>query len=242
VAQGLLKDDAAALMAPYLKLMREGRPWVILKWAQSIDGKIATRCGDSKWISSPPSRRRVHLLRGRVDAVVVGVETVRVDDPRLTCRGARVKRVATRVVLDPALRTPTSAMLVKTSGQFPTLIVTAKGHGHLVKARTLSRRGVEVLEVRRSGSGLDLTALLREMGRRGMANVLVEGGGRTLGRFMDAMLADEAWVFVSPRLIGGEKAPCALAGSGPKSMRDVSLPSTVESKRSGSDLFYRLLF
>lgn len=242
VAQGLLEEEAAALMAPYLKLIRDGRPWVILKWAQSIDGKIATRSGDSKWISGPDSRRKVHRLRGRVDAIIVGVETVRVDDPLLTCREARTRRVAVRVVLDPKLRIPVSANLVKTAVQTPTLIVTAKGNAARPKARSLCRRGVELMEVKRRGSGLDLNRVLRTLGIRGMSNVMVEGGGRTLGRFMDAALADEAWVFVAPRLIGGEQAPGALAGSGPASMKQIRPLRHVERKRSGDDVFYRLLF
>ncbi len=242
VERGLLEADAARMMAPYLKLMREGRPWVILKWAQSIDGKIATRGGDSKWISSPASLKRVHRLRGRVDAVVVGVETARVDDPELTCREGRARRVATRVVIDPQLRLSTKAKLIKSAEETPTLVFTSNAMSNSSKVKAFRERGVEVAGLRRRGRDLDLGQMLELMGARGMANIMVEGGGRTLGRFVDAKLADEAWVFVSPRLIGGKEAPGALGGLGAKQMSEVYAPKKVERTRSGDDLFYRLMF
>jgi len=240
VAIGLLEPDAVALNAPYLKLECGGRPWVILKWAQSLDGKIATRTGDSKWISGEKSRRYTHRIRGRVDAIIVGVGTVVKDDPLLTCRYGRPRRLASRIVIDPQLRTPKRVRLVRTARQMPTLIVTDRQAAKGERAMWFRRGGIEVLGVRRTRTGLDLSALLDELGRRRMTNVLVEGGGKTLGAFFDADLADEAVVFVAPRLIGGESAVSPLAGRGPALMKDLRPPAFVRVSRCGTDRVYRL--
>lgn len=238
---GLCEEEARELNGPYLKLKGTGRPWVILKWAQSIDGKIATRTGDSKWISGEKSRRMVHKLRGLVDAVVVGVGTVIADDPALTCRHVKARRTATRIVIDPHLRTPVAAQLVRTASKVPVIIATDKRRSGSQKARRLVRAGVEVLGLPMRRSGLDLDALLADLGSRGMTNVLVEGGGRTLGAFLDAGLADEAVIFVSRRLIGGAAAPSALAGRGPDRIADAVCPLRTSLCRCGEDDVYRLL-
>lgn len=240
VSVGLCDDQARHLNAPYLKLKGTGRPWVILKWAQSIDGKIATRTGDSKWISGEQSRRYAHKIRGRVDAIVVGVATVVADDPALTCRHDKPRRIASRVVLDPRLRTPPDARLVRTARKVPTIIVTDRRQTGSAKARRLARLGVEILGVRSSRSGLDLDGLLQVLGRRQMTNIMVEGGGRTLGTFLDAGLADEAVIFVSRRLIGGRQAPSALAGQGPARIADSPRPTWTEVTRCGDDDVYHL--
>lgn len=239
VEEGLCRAEAVRLNGPYLKGRALGLPWVILKWAQSIDGKIATRTGDSRWISCEASRKWVHQVRGRVDAVVVGVGTVIADDPMLDCRHGKPRRVAARVVIDPHLRTPSNARLVRTAGAFPTIIVTARGI-RPSGIRPFERAGVEILPVRESKDGLDLRAMLAELGRRGMANVLVEGGGKTLGSFQDRGLADEAVVFVSRRLIGGADAISPLAGRGPGLMKELEPPVWVKLARIGTDDVYRL--
>lgn len=238
---GLCEAAAVALNAPYLKRQHTGRPWVILKWAQSLDGRIATRTGDSKWISSEESRRRTHRIRGRVDAVVAGVGTVIADDPMLTCRHERARRTAVRIVLDTHLRTPVSSQLVRTAREVPTVIV-ADRRASAAARRRHERAGVEILPIRSSKAGLDLGQLLDELGRRGMTNVMVEGGGKTLGAFIDAGLADEAIVFVSPRLIGGSAATSAIGGRGLDAVRQAAMPEGVRISRSGPDVLYRLRF
>lgn len=240
VETGLLEPEARRLNAPYLKLQRTGRPWIILKWAQSLDGKLATRSGDSKWISGEASRGLAHRLRGRIDAVIVGVGTVLADDPLLTCRVGRPRRIAARIVLDPDLRTPPGARVLRTAGAVPTIIVTGAQRGRTRKANTLARRGAEILPLPGSKANFDLGRLLDELGRRGMTNVMVEGGGRTLGAFHDAALADEAIVFVSPRLIGGDNAPSALGGTGPDHMHDLRSPASIRVSRLGTDFVYHL--
>lgn len=236
---GLGEAEAVRLNGPYLKRQRLGRPWVILKWAQSIDGKIATRTGDSQWISGEQSRRWVHKLRGRVDAVIVGVGTATHDDPQLTCRQGRPSRTATRIVIDPHLRTPAKALLVRTARQTPTILVASRD-ARPARMKPLVKAGVEILTVRATRNGLDLAAMLAELGKRGMTNVLVEGGGKTLGAFHDSGLADEAVVFVSRRLIGGEAAISPLSGRGPAMMTDVRHPIRTTLTHMGDDDVYRI--
>ena len=240
VAVGLLEAEAMELNRPYLKLQRHGRPWVILKWAQSIDGRIATRSGDSQWISCERSRALAHRIRGRVDAVIIGVGTALADDPLLTCRHGRPKRTAVRIVIDPRLRLPLNSQLVRTARKAPAMVVTDRRSAEGPAARKLTRAGVEVLGMPATRSGLDLGCLLDELGRRRMTNVMVEGGGRTLGHFYDADLADESVIFVAPRLIGGATAIAPLTGLGPANMKDVRRPAHVTVTRSGDDLMYVL--
>jgi diaminohydroxyphosphoribosylaminopyrimidine deaminase/5-amino-6-(5-phosphoribosylamino)uracil reductase len=240
VEVGLLQEQARALNAPFFKLQATGLPWVILKWAQSIDGKIATRRGESQWITSPPARRAAHALRGRVDANIVGVNTVFADDPMLTCRLARPLRIATRVILDRRLRTPPDCKLVRTARRAPTLIVT--GQVSAARRRPFEGAGCEVLVLPNPQRRDALRRLLRALGRRGFTNVMVEGGGKVLGAFVDQRLADEAVIFVAPRLIGGSAAPGPLGGVGPEAMNDLPATNVVDLRRIGPDYCYRLLF
>jgi diaminohydroxyphosphoribosylaminopyrimidine deaminase/5-amino-6-(5-phosphoribosylamino)uracil reductase len=241
-AKGLCHEMALSLTAPFVKLQQSGRPWVILKWAQSLDGKIATRTGDSQWITNDKSRRSAHQLRGRVDAVVVGVGTVLTDDPLLDCRHVRPKRLATRIVLDSQLRTPLGAQLVTSADRIPTLIVTDHKSADRPKAKQLLRKGVELLPIKSDRAGLHPESLLDELGRRTMTNIMVEGGGRLLGTFYDRRLADEAHIYISRRLIGGEKALSPLNGQGPAQMSELIRPYQVTVSRCGEDDLYRLVF
>lgn len=239
VAFGLCARAAEELNAPYLKLRRRGLPWVILKWAQSLDGRIATRTGRSRWITGQQSRRLVHRLRGRVDAVLVGIGTVLADNPMLTCRYGRPTRVATRIVLDSRLRIPPTSRLVRTARSWPLLVATT--HRAVAertrRARTLERAGAEVLSLPSQAGRVDLRSLLAELGRREMTNVLVEGGAEVLGAFLDRHLADEVWIFVAPRIIGGRLAVGAVGGEGMATI--AGLLARVECRRPGRDWVFR---
>lgn len=234
VESGLLAREAGELNAPYLKLLRRRRPWVILKWAQSLDGKIATRSGESKWITDAACRAHAQRLRGRVDAILVGCNTVLRDDPMLTCRLAGARRVATRVVLDTRLRTPLDARLVRSARRTPTWIVCGAGASRS-RAAALQAAGCVVHRVPAGRDGLSLPAVLDLLGARAMTNVLVEGGGRLLGSFVDQRLADEFHIYVAPLLIGGGRAISALNASGPAALRDaLRLGKRVLVRRLGS--------
>jgi diaminohydroxyphosphoribosylaminopyrimidine deaminase / 5-amino-6-(5-phosphoribosylamino)uracil reductase len=204
---GPCEAEARRQNAPYLKLLATGRPYVHAKWAMTLDGKIATRTGDSKWISNEASRRWVHQLRGRMDAVIVGVGTVLADDPQLTARPPG-PRTPARVVLDSHVRTPPGAHVVRTARETPTWIVTAGS-----RPQELVDAGCEVVALPAEGRPW-VGALLDEMGRRRMTNVLVEGGSAVLGSFLDARAIEEVHVFIAPRLAGGEDALTPVAGQG----------------------------
>jgi diaminohydroxyphosphoribosylaminopyrimidine deaminase/5-amino-6-(5-phosphoribosylamino)uracil reductase len=217
VETGLCEAEARRLNAPYLHLLATGQPWVHAKWAMTLDGKIATRSGDSRWISSEESRQRVHLLRGRMDAILAGIGTVLADDPQLTAR-PRGPRTAARVILDSHGRTPMSSRLVTTAREVPAVIVTASASSD--RRRALLTAGCEVLSLPGSEGRVDVPALLAEMGRRRWTNVLVEGGGGVLGSFLDAKAIEEVHVFIAPRLAGGAAATPAVGGRGVERIAD----------------------
>jgi len=205
VRVGVLEEEARALNGPFNKWMAEHRPYVTAKWAMSLDGKIASRSGHSKWISGEESRRRAHALRGEVDAVLVGVNTVLADDPLLTRRDAEGRDPA-RVVIDSALRIPLSSQLVKTAVESPVLVV-ATDDAPEDKVKALRERGVGVARVGAEGARVDPSALLDALARRGYQHVLVEGGGELLGTFFAHDLVDRVVCFVAPKIVGGDRAP-----------------------------------
>jgi diaminohydroxyphosphoribosylaminopyrimidine deaminase/5-amino-6-(5-phosphoribosylamino)uracil reductase len=205
---GVGEAEARRLNGPYLKLLRTGRPYVHAKWAMTLDGKIATHTGDSKWISNKASRHWVHELRGRMDAIVVGIGTVLADDPMLTARPPG-PRTPVRIVLDHHGRTPPTSQLARTARESPTWVVTASE-----PAPQLRALGCEVHTLP------DVGALLDEMGRRRMTNVLIEGGSGVFGSFLDIREIDEVHVFIAPRLVGGDDAKTPIGGNGVKKIAD----------------------
>ena len=232
---GLMESEAGWLNAPYLKLLRTGRPWVIAKWAMTLDGKIATRSGHSCWVSGAAARRRVHRLRGRVDAIMVGGRTARLDDPRLTVRppGARTP---TRIVVDALAALPEDCNLVRTAGQVPVLIA-AGPHAPGENRLRLHKAGCDVWIGQAIDRDQRLLDLLDELGRRRMTNVLVEGGGRLLGSLFDAGAIDEVHGFVAAKLIGGAAAPSPLSGLGRQHMSQAVLLQHPRIELLGGDVY-----
>jgi diaminohydroxyphosphoribosylaminopyrimidine deaminase / 5-amino-6-(5-phosphoribosylamino)uracil reductase len=207
---GLCELEAQRLNAPYLTLVTAGRPYVHAKWAMTLDGKICTRTGDSKWISNEASRRRVHELRGRMDAIVVGIGTVLADDPLLTARPPG-PRIPTRIILDSRGRLPLDSQLLRTIREAPVMLVASEDNASTI---ALQAAGCEVLIVRKENSRPSLTRMLEVLGNRRMTNILVEGGAEVLGSFFDARLVDEVWAFVAPIIAGGAgKSPVAGRGA-----------------------------
>jgi diaminohydroxyphosphoribosylaminopyrimidine deaminase/5-amino-6-(5-phosphoribosylamino)uracil reductase len=208
---GVGESESRRLNAPYLTLLEKGRPYVHAKWAMTLDGKIATRTRNSKWISNEASRRFVHQIRGRMDAILVGLGTVRADDPRLTVRPPG-PRTPTRVVLDSGGRIPLESQLVRTAREVPTILFTTAAIAP-TKHAELTALGCEV-EVVAGAGRLDLSAVLNRLGQRRFTNLLVEGGAAVLGSFLDAGLIDEVHVFIAPVLAGGDNALSPVGGVG----------------------------
>ena len=225
--------QARRLNAPYVKLLATGRPYVHAKWAMTLDGKIATRTGVSKWISGTTSRRLVHELRGRMDAIVVGIGTVLADDPLLTARPPG-PRVPVRVILDSQGRLPVQSRLVQTIGDASVMIVTAKSANQ--QMQVLRDAGCEVLALPDDHGRPSVPLLLEELGRRRMTNILVEGGAAVLGSFLDARVIDEVHVFIAPRLVGGAAAVTPIAGEGMAKLEEMLSLSAWQVERLGSDL------
>jgi diaminohydroxyphosphoribosylaminopyrimidine deaminase/5-amino-6-(5-phosphoribosylamino)uracil reductase len=231
---GICEADARRLNAPYLRLLSTGRPHVHAKWAMTLDGKICTRTGDSQWISGEASRRRVHELRGRMDAIVVGRGTVLADDPLLTARPPG-PRIACRVVLDSQGRLPPDCRLSQTARTVPTLVVTS---AQLAQAAALRQTGCEILPVT---AGPDhrpaIKALLSELGGRRFTNILVEGGSAVLGSFLDAGAIDEVHVFLARRLVGGAQAKSPIGGLGVARLADAVALSQWRIEPMEDDLY-----
>ena len=239
VEVGLLEAEARRLTAPFRKLVETGLPYVHAKWAMTLDGRIASRTGASKWISNPASREVVHRLRGRVDAIIVGIGTVLADDPLLTARPPG-PRTATRIVLDSHARLPCDSQLARTAGQVPVLLVVASGAPR-EKLEQLRGMHVEVFECGTTSAAgplrTDPGALLRELGSRPMTNVLVEGGSELLGSFFDRQLIDELHVFIAPKLLGGTAAKSPLSGLGRSAPLEQSDLDSPEIERLIGDLY-----
>ncbi len=229
VSVGLCEAEAVALNAPYLKLLRTGRPWVHAKWAMTLDGKLATHTGDSRWISGEESRRRVHELRGRVDAVVVGAKTVRADDPLLTARPPG-PRVPARVVVSASGQLPEQCRLRATARETPVIVFTANPQ----RLAGWAADGVEIVALTDHSMALD--AVLANLGHRRFTNVLIEGGAGLLGSVLDAGAADEFHVFVAPKVAGGP-ALSPVGGVGAARVAEALALDRVTFAPSGEDVY-----
>jgi diaminohydroxyphosphoribosylaminopyrimidine deaminase/5-amino-6-(5-phosphoribosylamino)uracil reductase len=234
VEVGLGGDAAERLNRFYLTHMRTGRPFVTAKFAASLDGRIATRTGDSRWISSEASRTLAHRLRERHDAVLVGVGTVLADDPALTVRIDGAARQPRRVVVDSELRTPPSARLFASAGG-PILIATTDA-ATPTRRTELARAGAEVLVLPAHNGSVDLGELLNTLGARQVISVLAEGGAHVLGSLRDERLIDSVVAILAPRLIGGADATPAIGGVGAASLADTLDLTDIEVERLGGDV------
>jgi diaminohydroxyphosphoribosylaminopyrimidine deaminase/5-amino-6-(5-phosphoribosylamino)uracil reductase len=234
VQTGLLEREAARLNEAYIHSMRKARPFVHLKLACSLDGKIATRTGDSRWITGEQSRARVHLLRHQYDAILIGAGTATADNPLLTDRSGKARRrPLVRVVLDESLCLSPSSQLVMTARESPLMIFTS-GRADSSTVSSLEKRGVEV--VKDASGGRDIRAVLQELYRRSIQSALVEGGANVAGAFLDARLIDRASFFIAPIIIGGREAPTAIGGTGAQRIADAVNLDEVEIIRHGRDI------
>lgn len=215
VSVGVGEEEARRLNAPYLKLVTAGRPWVTAKWAMTLDGKIATRTGSSRWITSGEARDFAHETRARMDAVLVGAGTVLADDPMLNARpkSGKVFRQPLRVVADARLETPLTSNLVQTAREFPVLLAVSS-EVHAEKIQPFEAAGCEIFRFTRSERAAQMAELLDELGRRRLTNLLVEGGSSVLGALLDLQEIDEVQAFIAPKLSGGRNAMTPIGGHG----------------------------
>jgi diaminohydroxyphosphoribosylaminopyrimidine deaminase/5-amino-6-(5-phosphoribosylamino)uracil reductase len=211
VVEGVLEDEAADVVAGFFSRVQRARPLVTLKLASTLDGRIATRAGESQWITGAPARRMAHALRGRHDAIMVGVGTVLADDPDLTCRIPGFKALPmVRVVADSHLRLPLTSRLVATAAAAPTWVL-CRGSADSHRAAALESAGVTVIRVGDSSAGIDLEAGLRALAERGITRLLAEGGAQVAAALLREGLVDRLAWFHAPSVMGGDGWPAAQA-------------------------------
>jgi diaminohydroxyphosphoribosylaminopyrimidine deaminase/5-amino-6-(5-phosphoribosylamino)uracil reductase len=237
VEVGLLEDEARRLNRPFLMRIEHHRPWVVAKWAMTLDGKIATRAGSSRWISGEASRKVVHDLRGNMDAILVGSRTALEDDPLLTVRPPG-NRIPLRIVFDSQAVLPRSSRLVRSARETPLLLATGEDVPDET-LRPLAAEGCETLRCPGDTHAERLESLLRFLASRSMTNLMVEGGGRLLGAMLDRRWIDEVHVFIAPKLVGGAEAVTPIAGMGIEEMPRAWRLGEVVSETIGPDTYVR---
>ena len=238
---GCLGDEAAVLNEVYLHWIKTGHPFVVLKAAMTLDGKIATASGESQWITGAQARAHVHQLRSRVDVIAVGVETVLADDPQLTVRVSAGKgsskgvRQPLRLIFDSRLRVPFKARVLQGIEQAPTVMATTK-LADPRKVERLRKMGVQVLVLPRKGTRVSLGACLRVLGNMGITSMLLEGGAELNAGFLRAGLVNRVHLYVAPALLGGQQTKGLLGGRSPRRLSEILPVSNLHIESLGEDV------
>jgi diaminohydroxyphosphoribosylaminopyrimidine deaminase / 5-amino-6-(5-phosphoribosylamino)uracil reductase len=240
VAIGVARREAEELNRAYAHWIKTKRPLVTLKAAMTLDGQIATGSGESKWISSMASRQEVHQLRGQVDAVLVGVGTVLSDNPSLTARtGAQLKKLARRqplrIVVDSRLRIPVNAQVLDQQEASRTVIATTST-APAARVRFMQKKGIEVVTVSALQGRVSLRSLMKELGRRGITSVLVEGGSEINAAMFKSRLVDHVRLYVAPKLLGGRNATGLIGGASPASLKKTLKLRNMRARLVGGDI------
>ncbi|MBV9195103.1 MAG: bifunctional diaminohydroxyphosphoribosylaminopyrimidine deaminase/5-amino-6-(5-phosphoribosylamino)uracil reductase RibD [Solirubrobacterales bacterium] len=235
LADGELAARARLLNQPFRKHARTGRPWVLFKSAMTLDGKVATRNGDSKWISSESSRARSHHWRAHADAVVVGIGTALADDPQLTARIPTATRQPCRVVFDSLARLPLTSKLVVGAREVPLTVVVSRAAPRAA-TDVLETHGVTVLTATGENEPARVRSALQQLGAAGVTSILLEGGPHLAGAFLDAGEIDEMRLFLAPTVLGGRAARDPLEGEGAETISDAIHALTIAAERIDEDL------
>jgi diaminohydroxyphosphoribosylaminopyrimidine deaminase / 5-amino-6-(5-phosphoribosylamino)uracil reductase len=235
VADGDLAARARLVNQPFRKHARTGKPWVLCKAAMTLDGKVATGTGNSKWISSPDSRKLAHRWRAEVDAVAVGIGTALADDPRLTARFEEVIRQPRRIVFDSCGRLPPDSRLMREARRVPLTVVVSRAAPR-ASADTLEAHGAEVLVAPGENETARVRAALAQLGEAGITSILLEGGPHLAGAFLDAGEIDEMRLFLAPIVLGGRTARSVLEGEGVETIAEAARAFSVQCERLGEDL------
>jgi diaminohydroxyphosphoribosylaminopyrimidine deaminase/5-amino-6-(5-phosphoribosylamino)uracil reductase len=231
VVTGVMKREAEKLNSAYLASFKERAPFIILKAAMTLDGKIATRTGDSKWITGTDARAYVHRLRARIDAIMVGITTVLRDDPELTSHGKG--RNPVRVIIDPSLKIPMKSRVL--DDQAATVIVCGT-MADREKMEELRRRKAIVLPVEAKGGRMDFKSIIRRLNGISLYRILIEGGGETISRALSDGIGDQVLFFISPKIIGGRDACTPVEGAGLAKVADAIHLKKWQCRRIGGDI------
>jgi len=235
---GVLEKECQELNSPFCTFITSKRPFVTLKAAASLDGKVATRSGDSRWISSEASRKYVHRLRHAMDGVMVGIGTVLKDNPLLTVRipGRKNIHQPLRVIVDSRLRIPLNSQLVRAAGQYPTLVATTPA-ASLSRRRRLAEANVEIAIIAKDARRhVSLRGLMKELARRGVVSLLLEGGSTLNASALKEGIVDRLLFFLAPKIIGGQRAPGVFGGDGSLRIKDAEPVKIMKIRRIGPDV------
>ncbi len=238
IVTGILEEESRRLNGAYIKYITTGQPFVILKIASSLDGKIATASGESRWITGEESRKAVHRLRSEVDAVMVGIGTVLKDDPMLTVRLTKGRNPC-RVILDPQLKTPLKAMALNpesgsSSGAKTYIVTTPDSPDDRVSA--LKKKGAEIIYADSKDGYIDLTSLIKELGKLAITSIMIEGGSELNASALRSGIVDKVMIFISPKIIGGHDSKGSIGGKSPDRLSAAIVLRDIKSKRSGEDI------
>lgn len=229
---GVLREAAQKLNEAFIKHITSKRPFVILKIAQSIDGKIATASGESKWITGPEARAMVHKLRNEVDALLVGSGTVNADNPSLDCR-TRGSRNPFRVIVDSRLQISLRAKVLRHKDRKTIIAATAKADK--TKLDKLERRGIRILIIREKSGRVDLNSLMTELGKLGITSVMIEGGSSIAASALSERIVDKVMFFTAPKIIGGIDAVPSIGGTSPARLQNAPTLKDMQVVKSGND-------
>ncbi|MBW2367494.1 MAG: bifunctional diaminohydroxyphosphoribosylaminopyrimidine deaminase/5-amino-6-(5-phosphoribosylamino)uracil reductase RibD [Deltaproteobacteria bacterium] len=233
---GVCRDDAQVLNEMYITFVRTGKPFVIAKCAATLDGRLATRTGDSKWITGPAARQFVHRLRHEVDAIMVGVNTIKTDDPQLTTRLPIGKgRDPKRIILDTRLTIAEDARVLRLESDSDTIVVSGPNVAQAKKDR-LIESGIQVLNSPVKDDKIDLNELVKTLGAAGVTSLLVEGGGHVLASAFTAGIVDKVYFFYGPKILGGDDGVPICSGPGPALMKDAVSITDIALHRFADDV------
>lgn len=243
VVTGVMEEEAKALNEIFIKYITTKKPFVAVKVASTLDGKIATRIGDSKWITGPMAREYVHQLRNEYDSILVGINTVLADNPSLNCRiNSPTKRDPIRIVLDSKLRIPLDAKVINSSSSAPLIVFTNANNQEKVKE--LAEKGVEVIE-QKGETRISIDFVMAKLAQRQISSVLVEGGSDVIWSFFQENFVDKYYMFIAPKIIGGREGVPLIGGDGIEIMNNAIKMKWKETRFLGDDLLltcYRELF
>ncbi|MFC1859406.1 bifunctional diaminohydroxyphosphoribosylaminopyrimidine deaminase/5-amino-6-(5-phosphoribosylamino)uracil reductase RibD [Thermodesulfobacteriota bacterium] len=240
VQVGICQDEAERLNEAYIKYVKTAHPFVTIKCAATLDGRIATRTGDAKWVSGEASRRSVHSLRHSADAIMVGIDTIKMDDPSLTTRLEDMQGLdPRRIILDTHLSIPEEAKVLRLNSDSDTIVVTGPiKHDSAISAkrRKIEKKGVQVIEAPLKSGRIDLCALVDRLGAMVITSLLVEGGSRVIASAFASGIVDKIIFFFAPKILGGDDGVPICQGPGPALMSDCVRVSHIEVRRFGEDV------
>lgn len=259
VEVGLCENEIREMNKVFLKYITTKRPYVIMKTAMTLDGKIAAYTGDSKWVTNEESRKKVHELRSELSGVVVGIGTVLADDPMLNVRLEGEHHQPVRVVVDSNLRIPVDSQLVKTANEYRTIVACRhfdrseaerseveksslnvnKQKGFLDSLQSLEMTGIELLECQSNNNHVDINDLMTKLGAMGIDSLLLEGGGTLNAAFLEAGCVDEVWAFIAPKIIGGEGAKTPVSGKGIDKMSEAINLQDIDIQNINGDILIK---